>query len=327
MNIDVAIDMKKREEWIDAVRALAICLVVFGHQYAGNNTFFVFTSPIKMPLFFVLSGYLFNPKGFKTIPFLKNIFFRLIIPWLAFGLFFSFVKIPFQGIEFFIQKIQRLVSGKDLWFMPAFIIGQSIFYFIMKYIKREPYVALACVLVGIFGLYSSYIHILRYAMLDVALTSQIFFMMGHLLKHYKKLLSLSSRWIVFLVCVYVLTCCVSLVFWPGKCLDVHVGRYYNYFVCFLLIVIGSLVIMNVFRKVSRYPRFVSLVGQHTLVIYMLHSYVAAMVSKAFGIMKMPTNGHFVFAVSATVISVVVCTYTSMIISRYVPLLNGTKKKR
>ena len=40
-----------RKEWIDALRALAIVLVVLGHQLRGVAEYFIFTSPIKMPLF------------------------------------------------------------------------------------------------------------------------------------------------------------------------------------------------------------------------------------------------------------------------------------
>ena len=59
---------------IDALRGLAMLLVVFGHSTKGLYPFYVFTSPVKMPLFFALSGYLMNVDR-EEGSFLKNIFF------------------------------------------------------------------------------------------------------------------------------------------------------------------------------------------------------------------------------------------------------------
>lgn len=44
--------MGERKTWIDALRALAIIMVVLGHQVKGEDAYFLFTSPVKMPLFF-----------------------------------------------------------------------------------------------------------------------------------------------------------------------------------------------------------------------------------------------------------------------------------
>lgn len=51
---------KKRIEWIDALRALAMVLVIYGHQVPDLTGFFVFTSPIIITLFFAITGYVFN---------------------------------------------------------------------------------------------------------------------------------------------------------------------------------------------------------------------------------------------------------------------------
>lgn len=316
---------KKREEWLDALRALAICLVVFGHQYAGNVEFFVFTSPIKMPLFFILSGYLFSPKGFNTKDFLKNTFFRLVIPWLFFGLIFSILLIPLKGIGQFLYKILDIASGKELWFMPAFIIGQVIFYLINKYMKKEWLIFISCLIIGVFGLCCSYLHFLRFAMVDIALSAQLFFILGFFLKDNKCFLELKKSWIVVLAGLYLVFCVLTIFFWPGEAIDVHKGYYYNYGICFILIVIGCVAIMNIAKKIDHYPSLITIIGQHTLLIYILHFYTANAILRLFGLFDLPSKGHFVFALIATIFSVIVCTYVSIIISRYVPILNGTKK--
>ena len=75
---------KIRLEWIDVLRALAILLVVYGHRitYLKNDVdgfwfyeaYSVFLNPIKMPLFFALSGYLFRIRQGGDIAFFKKTF-------------------------------------------------------------------------------------------------------------------------------------------------------------------------------------------------------------------------------------------------------------
>ena len=62
-------EIKSRKDWIDALRALAIILVVLGHQLRGVAEYFIFTSPIKMPLFFAISGYLFKARNGHNVDF------------------------------------------------------------------------------------------------------------------------------------------------------------------------------------------------------------------------------------------------------------------
>ena len=48
---------RERKLWIDALRALAMLFVIFGHQVGNYIPYYVFTSPIKIPLFFMITGY------------------------------------------------------------------------------------------------------------------------------------------------------------------------------------------------------------------------------------------------------------------------------
>ena len=93
--------VNKRIEWIDIARGIAILFVIIGHSL-GNyfssyfaNLIYVF----HMPIFFVLSGYLYRRKNKKN--FLHSSFFNLIMPYvgtviIAFVLFtfYSFYNNP-----------------------------------------------------------------------------------------------------------------------------------------------------------------------------------------------------------------------------------------
>lgn len=64
--------------WIDVLKGIAILLVVYGHNCSDNS----FVQAFHMPLFFLLSGFLFSPKAPSV--YIKRSFARLAIPYIAF---------------------------------------------------------------------------------------------------------------------------------------------------------------------------------------------------------------------------------------------------
>lgn len=78
---------RNRIEWIDIARGIAILLVIIGHSIIGleiNRFIFSF----HIPLFFILSGYLFRRKEIKTV-LIKNAY-KILIPYYLTGLFLTF---------------------------------------------------------------------------------------------------------------------------------------------------------------------------------------------------------------------------------------------
>lgn len=90
----VAISQTKRIEALDIAKGLAIFLVVWMHciQYIGNSSFdnqlYSIVYSFHMPLFLLISGYLFYKslgKDFRTT--IKKRAVRLLVPNLLWGVF------------------------------------------------------------------------------------------------------------------------------------------------------------------------------------------------------------------------------------------------
>lgn len=77
---------KQRMEWLDCLRAVAMVFVIYGHINNSAWQFFLFTSPIKIPLFFAVSGYLFKNGG-QVLTKVKKLFISIIIPYFFLSLF------------------------------------------------------------------------------------------------------------------------------------------------------------------------------------------------------------------------------------------------
>ena len=91
------LELREREKWVDAVKRFAIYLVILGHsiQYAtsqdynyAGNTFFQIIYSFHMPLFMMMSGYLFaysmNKYSIKNGVFAKVR--GILIPCISWGI-------------------------------------------------------------------------------------------------------------------------------------------------------------------------------------------------------------------------------------------------
>lgn len=96
-----------RLDWLDIAKGIAMLLVIAGHTvpYASTVRHLIFS--FHMPLFFVLAGYTFRVKPFKTV--LSASFQRLIIPTIAI---------------FVIRKAAELATVRPSWSaLLSFLIG------------------------------------------------------------------------------------------------------------------------------------------------------------------------------------------------------------
>ncbi|KJR45690.1 Glycosyltransferase [Desulfosporosinus sp. I2] len=97
----------KRIDWVDILKGLGILSVVWGHS-GGKNAFYMFW--FHMPLFFLVSGYLYQFKPQLTaIAYLKKKAKHLLVPYL-----------------FYLTSLTLMMVGISLW------KGQPANYFLLE---------------------------------------------------------------------------------------------------------------------------------------------------------------------------------------------------
>lgn len=182
MTTTTTIIEEKRKLWLDALRGVSMILVVYGHCVQGWTEFFVFTNPVKMPLFFVISAYLFNPRSGDSKVFFKNIFLKLVVPWMVLGMF------PYTHPK---ETFINLISGNTAWFMPCLIIAETIWFYINKISKSLIHIVVIGLVVSTIGLVMNHYHLLR-VVINTALVVQAFFVLGLLVKTYEQ--EITAKW-------------------------------------------------------------------------------------------------------------------------------------
>jgi fucose 4-O-acetylase-like acetyltransferase len=128
------------------------------------------------------------------------------------------------------------------------------------------------------------------------------------------------------IIIYASLIWASMHFYPGKCLDVHLNKYYNIPICFLLIVTGCVGVFLFFKKLNISPRWLVYIGQNTFVIYMLHGYAINTLPKLLKYINVHSIVPLQFeALLRTVSGCIICCIIAMFINHYCPFVAGKKQ--
>lgn len=314
-----------RKPWLDALRGLAILLVVYGHCINGMTSYYVFTSPVKMPLFFAITGYVFNVNG-GSKKFINQLVKKVVIPWLALGLIPVLFFIPFNGFGYFWNYFLMLLSGQKLWFMPCFIIAEIIHYFIRRYLQLDLSIIIASLFCFAAGIVLSNNCILDYAMFNRALTVQPFFLIGYFFNKYEDVFMKIKWWvIIFAFVIYLLLCFMGMKIYPGEVIDVHNNRYFNVPFCLILIMLGCLILFTSASKMQFKSTIMSIIGQNTLVLYCLHSYSFLILNVCLIMISFEMPVTWYSALIELIWATIICGLLALLINRYLPELVGKKR--
>lgn len=313
---------KKRKQWIDALRAIAILMVMYNHCVQEEYDFLAFTKPITIPSFFAISGYLFRIEGRSFISFVKTISKGIVIPWLFLG---SFVLIPVCVVKGnWVEHYYNLFSGGGIWwFLPCFVFGELIFFFLNKCI---PSLSLRINFSFIFffvGILLSNNGLLNTLSLNTAIIVQFFFTIGATFKdnesHYNNLKIFYP--IAFSV-LYISLCLCNVYFYPGLIIDVHYNTYFDIPFNVICIVVGVFTLFTIISRIKTFPKWLIFIGQNTLVIYMLHNWVRVLLVDISGRCNMFINCVWIEATLLTMLSLVICCVICFFLNKYFPILVG-----
>lgn len=341
-----------RKGWIDIARAFAIIFVIFVHignelSAYGINIDLPFTvtataiNPIKLPLFFAISGYLFSSRNSDAEYFIKREFKTRLIPYLVWGSFIGIVgsfarfyrcDLNFSSFaEIFLHGyVLPLLKGNLIWFVPCLIIMEIIFFLLIKISRNNLYVmCLLTVLLTTCGYLISSKSIMPWKV-DTALTCIQFMFFGYLLKHTKasELFENHNKSLITAAIsgfLYILLLLIMNKIWSGCAVDINQGKYFNPVAFSVLAITGVMFMFSISAVVSS-CKPLEFVGKNTLIYFVWHMYIVKVFILIFKITGALSFLPMCFSV--LIITTACCfatAFVSVLINRYLGFTVGLKK--
>lgn len=273
-----------RREYLDIARGIGILLVVIGHHLEGYPNLTIWIYSFHMPLFFMLSGWLYayiSPKKNCMQTFILKKAGTLLFPYLVFSiliilwkylLFFVFGDVPKEGFsDIFIRSISTY-GYHALWFLPTLFLSEiSVHYIecrkIPELTKYIIYLVIALLGFSISGLIDSVqeiaflVFFLRY--IGRIFLAIMFYRIGMILYSIPADRKINACIFVFSICISVSLCTRNgLVNMSALVLG-------NVFLYLILAITGSASIISLSRLINC-SNFLSFWGRNSLIIMLTH---------------------------------------------------------
>lgn len=340
------LNQKKREHYIDIGKGVAMILVILGHCALTPNTLKWWLYSFHMPLFFVLSGLVFNPHKYeKFTAFLKARLKSLIVPYFMLSFFLWVWKDIIRHKTTFLTRQNTLDDfigiflghrGTDyyfsMWFLTATFVAEMILYFVSKLTKDKIW-ALLLSSVG-FSVLSWFIleniDVGFYLSLDLVPIAVSFIAIGYILrlKKEKTEILFHPLFFPFAVVVNVITAYLNHKI-CGR-VDLYSTRMGNYFYCMLAAVAGCWAVIIVCKAVKKLPP-IEYIGRNSLIYYAFQN--AVFIGSAEKIVKhLATLGGFwanryIMLIIAVLLACIGLAVWAECINKAFPILMGRPVKR
>ncbi len=324
---------KKRLLWLDSLRGLAMLLVLYGHLIPNQTIYFTFTSPVKIPLFLIISGYVFNKVKESPLSFLKKLFFGIILPWLCLSALYLLISCVFKGPSFLLAGAVSILTGEALWYMPCIIVGEIVYYFTQRHVSSLWQEGCICAICSFTGFLLASHATLDFFMINRGLHIQIFLFLGHLFRHYDEKADIhtaKSPAGAVLAALYLVLCCLSyFLLFPNQAFDIHKVSYYHFPYCLLLIIIGCHTLFLFAKRNMQPNRMLVFIGQNTLVYYILGgscTKLSLKIAERFlNIPGLTVEGTYLTALIHLVIGCLMAAVFVIALGRFAPFAVGKKK--
>lgn len=332
---------KSRITWVDIAKGIGILLVLMGH-ISHNQHISSFIYCFHMPLFFIISGYLYNDKEHYIRKKIKSI----LIPYLFLAII-SFVYWYFiernlrnQGnnpLDVFLN-IWLARGGNDnyifnvaLWFLPCLLTVEIAFHFLIKKVKNIKILSVFMLALSIIGYIYAKLNLVRLPFcIDIAFTAIVFYFFGYLWRrngetYFEKLkLSKRSIYIIILLCFSITAILSQLI---GN-IDMNNLQYPLYPLLYILPIIATFMVYLI-SLVIKENKILQYLGRNTLIIMGVHEPIKRVlievINRLLNIQTEILRTNIFGIVFVTIILILVCIPIVFIINNYLPFLIGRKK--
>lgn len=288
---------ENRVHWIDNLKAIGIYLMVLSHHETIAHGFLKYIYSFHMPLFFFISGFLFDRGKYPTI---KSLVLRriqtLLVPYFLFS-FISYIlwcvlliirhpeQITLENNELFKTLLSIFFSSNGitwmshnspLWFLTCLFLLEIQFYIILKVVRDESTFQRALLIITVvFISICGYIDYLYFSLhfpwgLEISWTVMILYLSGYISQQSLKVGRLAhTNYHAFIVMPILLV--VSVV---SSQMNSFVNLAFNKtgnYILFLVSVFSSVGCFIFLSSIIRKNSWIEYVGKNTIFILGFHS--------------------------------------------------------
>lgn len=283
-----------------------ICVII-GHtalnSYPGLAVRAVIYS-FHMPLFFVLSGYLWNENSVMKKGWIKHKAQKLLIPYLSYTVLiqaFNIVLDPTTWnktnlLKIFLSTIFQIrlsdYSGV-MWFATWMFVTQILMGFIDRYFTKNVWKYGVISLLFILGCILMNLYVTLPWHLDAAFFALLFMKIGYAIKN-KLTGFLDVKHIIMFISIFVI--CGGLnIYYIGDCPDIYNCRIGSCLLYLAASISGVMCVIYLMKKIkNRYIcNILELIGRYSLAFYGLHTICGRITSGALNAIGL-TSGNIFF---------------------------------
>lgn len=279
--------VKERIHYIDIAKGIAMILVILGHtKKLVSPTIVWWLYTFHMPLFFMLSGMVFNPDKYKTFKeMFKAKFKSLIIPYISFCLILWFweyiVKRPtnFLNDKTF-DKFLGIFLGErggtyylSMWFIPALFLSEILLYILNKVLKNKKiFFTISSMIPAVLGcIIIKNINRGVYWSADLVPTAISFMTVGYFLKTYREKIQFGKcKNAIIMIMMIAINIFVGYINYKnsGKAdlYELNIGNSVYFYVSALS---GAFAVI-LFCKLLNKCRILEYIGRNSLIYYAFH---------------------------------------------------------
>lgn len=279
--------VRKRIEWVDMLKGLAIILVMLGHctnheygNLSGGIHMWIYT--FHMPLFFFLSGFVFSTHEENYKKFVVRKLKSIIIPMVCFNIiqivfevFYYMLLLHSEGytVETQFKKLFETIGGGYLWFLPCLFIAENIFYIIIKLLNKynkSVIIAISGLLYVIGVLYVNIVGIGIPWKVETALLIMPFFTLGYVAKSWEQKTTRYSIYITGISLVLnIIFGLINYVISDNTYVDLRIDEIGNPFLFLISAFCGILAFYFAFRCLEEI-KALSYIGRNSIIFYGLN---------------------------------------------------------
>lgn len=309
----------KRIEWIDVCKGLGIFLVFIGHTNVSqlSRTLYDWIYSFHMPLFYMLSGLVFDKTKYNTFrKYINRRFKTLILPFFILNTILYIIAEVLNLDNVQPQATELLTGVLAMYFIRVLFISEVWYYFINQ-IGNKPFYKLVLIAVVIYisSFFKESSVLLRYILPGLPL---LYYGIGNIFKDSIKA-CVNNATARRLVLCFMLSVLFSLILLPYRKFTVFMDIILALSGILSLISVGVLLQRANFFSFVKVKKYIVFIGMNTLIVVAFHQIIyngLAVIIDEFITMS------FLSGIIRLLLSFVVLTYLCRFINKYMSVVLG-----